>query len=117
MPRQDQFKTKEEYNKWYRQYREKNRKKLRKYCMLYNRAWRKKNKSNTSKKWKARNPDKVHAHNKLYYAVKTGKIKKLPCEKCGREKSVGHHPDYLKPLNVIWLCKICHRKEHYSLCG
>ena len=33
---------------------------------------------------------------------------------CGRENAVGHHPDYAKPLDVIWLCKIHHRERHYT---
>lgn len=23
-----------------------------------------------------------------------------------------HHPDYAEPLKVVWLCHLCHRREH-----
>ena len=35
-----------------------------------------------------------------------------PCERCGSEESEKHHPDYEKPLEVIWLCRPCHGLEH-----
>ena len=57
------------------------------------------------------------AHDKVHQAVKSGKLKKPnSCEKCGT-KCVpnGHHPDYDKPLEVKWLCKECHLKEHSKL--
>ena len=55
--------------------------------------------------------DKWLARAKLRYAVRVGKVKKLPCEVCGKSKSHGHHPDYSKPLDVIWLCV----KHHWEL--
>lgn len=41
-------------------------------------------------------------------AVKSGQIKRMPCVICGDENSEGHHEDYTKPLDVIFLC----RKHH-----
>lgn len=37
---------------------------------------------------------------------------KMPCEECGSENSQRHHHDYNKPLEINWLCPICHAKEH-----
>lgn len=41
-----------------------------------------------------------------------GKIKKEDCKTCGSSKSEMHHSDYSKPLEVTWLCRSCHLKEH-----
>lgn len=59
-------------------------------------------------------PDKVKfaARNALRYAIKSGKIAKYPCEKCGEIKSQGHHTDYSKPLDVVWLCSKHHHEIH-----
>jgi len=64
--------------------------------------------------YRKRSREKRNARDRLGYAVETGKIKKLPCERCGNEKSEAHHHDYSKALDVIWLCKKCHSKEHYD---
>jgi hypothetical protein len=45
-------------------------------------------------------------------AIKTGELVKEPCVSCGAIKSEAHHPAYSKPLDVIWLCRSCHNKEH-----
>jgi hypothetical protein len=36
----------------------------------------------------------------------------LPCEQCGRKDTYAHHPDYTKPLSVMWLCPIHHKLWH-----
>lgn len=46
MPRRKQFKTNKEYNKWFQEYREKNREKIRAYNKKCN--WRYRNKIKTS---------------------------------------------------------------------
>lgn len=58
---------------------------------------------------KKKYPEKVKARSLLIRAIKSGKLKRLPCEVCGIEKSEGHHKDYSKPLDVEWLCSYHHR--------
>lgn len=58
---------------------------------------------------------KVLARRKLSKAVFLGKIKKEPCVVCGNPKVEGHHEDYLKPLEVIWLCTEHHIEHHVKL--
>ncbi len=47
---------------------------------------------------------------KARYAVKKGiLVKPKWCEVCNLVKPLqGHHEDYSKPLEVIWLCSGCH---------
>lgn len=50
-------------------------------------------------------------------AVQRGSLNKGPCcEGCGVEERIqAHHPDYDDPqahLAVVWLCPLCHAKEH-----
>ncbi len=53
----------------------------------------------------------ISARQKVANAIKTGRLIRLPCEICGAVKSEGHHEDYEKPLEVLWLC----RKHHSAL--
>ncbi len=46
------------------------------------------------------------------YAVRSGKIFEQPCEICGSKKVEAHHDDYLKPLDVRWLCRKHHNEHH-----
>jgi hypothetical protein len=57
---------------------------------------------------------KVKARQILNRAVKSGAIVKPDkCEGCGEKKRLtGHHEDYTKPLEVKWLCYLCHAKRH-----
>lgn len=64
-----------------------------------------------------RYPEQILAGNKFRAAIKAGKIKRQSvCEKCDSNFKVeGHHPDYSKPLEVMWLCKYCHNAEHAKM--
>src|SRR3990167_4269956 len=61
---------------------------------------------------RAREHEKFLARGRLSRAVKIGKIIRKVCQKCGDPKVQGHHPDYSKPLEVIWLCGVHHRELH-----
>ena len=46
-------------------------------------------------------------------AIKAGRLVRGPCAVCGvAERTEGHHPDYDKPLEVVWLCNKHHAMEH-----
>lgn len=62
--------------------------------------------------WAKRNREKCNDRNSVQYALRTGKLKRLPCEGCGNPKTHAHHGDYSKRLDVKWLCVVCHKKEH-----
>lgn len=69
----------------------------------------------TIRKSEEKNPERQRARVLLNWNVKQGKIKKpKQCQNCRQKKMriVGHHPDYSKPLEVMWLCDLCHSKEH-----
>jgi len=48
-------------------------------------------------------------------AIQTGKLKRQPCERCGASRTEAHHEDYLKPLEVTWLCRKCHGQRHREI--
>ena len=60
-------------------------------------------------------PIKLKAHSLVKSALTSGAIKKLPCQVCGKEKSEGHHEDYDKPIDVVWLCSRHHADRHIHL--
>jgi len=64
--------------------------------------------------WQARNREKINVHAKVHRAVKNGSlVRKECCERCGLKcKTEGHHKDYSKPLDVMWLCRKCHAMNH-----
>ena len=64
------------------------------------------------KKWRDENPEKYKAHGIVAYAIKQGRLVKQPCDVCGSKDVHAHHDDYLKPLNVRWLCSAHHSQWH-----
>lgn len=66
---------------------------------------------------KTKHPERHSARSLLRYAIRAGKIVRPDnCQKCGTLcKPDGHHADYTKPLDVMWLCKPCHVEEHARL--
>jgi len=60
---------------------------------------------------KQRYPQRVRAREIAYQAIRSGKLRRLPCEICGAEKTVAHHDDYSHPLSVRWLCSEHHPRS------
>lgn len=66
----------------------------------------------TNKRMREKYPEKYKARELFRRAVQSGLIKRLPCSVCGDLKSQGHHEDYSKPYDVIWLCIKHHFERH-----
>lgn len=95
---------------------------------IYNRKWRKepkqiryikqwnsnnRDKINKSiKEYKGKNPLKSQAHSIVQWAIKKGRLTKMPCLICDDTQSEAHHEDYSLPLDVLWLCKKHHKERH-----
>ena len=69
---------------------------------------------NNNRAWRSRNPASYQAHSMVNNAVRDGKLfKPSQCEGCNDETALhGHHCDYNKPLDVMWLCDPCHKQWH-----
>lgn len=66
--------------------------------------------------WRARNRDKSRAHGAVSYAKRKGILVPAPCA-CGSTEALQahHHRGYAPEhrLDVIWLCRPCHVREHH----
>ena len=73
--------------------------------------------SNTAinRAWRAEDKRRQKAHSAVSKAVRQGTLLKEPCCRCGNEKSVAHHDDYDRPLDIMWLCQPCHKQRHKEL--
>ena len=69
-----------------------------------------------AKLWRKSVPPEVRAaHNAVETAIANGSLVRNPCEVCGAVRVDAHHDNYLKPLEVRWLCRGHHLKHHRSL--
>jgi len=73
-----------------------------------------------TQRYNYRYPDKAKAHRVTNNAVRYGKLPKPGeqiCKRCKKRKAQQyHHPDYSKPLDVIPLCRRCHKSIHSLSC-
>ena len=88
--------NKERFQQYFKEYKQSNKLKVRQSVKAYERRW----------------PEKAQARGALQNAVKRGVVERQPCTVCGCEKSEGHHEDYSKPLEVVWLCRVHHVRLH-----
>lgn len=66
--------------------------------------------------YRKRHPIRTRARRLLQQAVSKGKIvKPKNCERCtDRTKLHGHHYDYLRAFDVLWVCTPCHEWLHHT---
>lgn len=65
----------------------------------------------------AKSPEKHKARSLANYAKQSGKlVKPKSCESCNEDNPQleMHHSDYMKPLDVTFLCKRCHAATHVN---
>lgn len=70
-----------------------------------------------AKSWRTANPEKYKAQCTANNALRDGKIeRRMECEACGAKGVLHkHHPDYKKPLSVVWLCPSCHSGKNKEI--
>ena len=94
-------------------------------CSAKSREWRKKwraalppekrvNQNKAKKDYNLNNPYKRKAHSLIRCAIRRGDlIRPNSCSECLKDgKPHAHHDDYNNPLDVRWLCDICHADWH-----
>lgn len=99
-----------------------------------NRKWRKKNQESYNKsqqRYRKKHKEIVdecnNRYNKKYPKRRSARVllncairnnileKPSECSKCKKLcKPEGHHKDYDKPLDIVWLCIPCHRRLHFE---
>ncbi|KKM95884.1 hypothetical protein LCGC14_1183610 [marine sediment metagenome] len=126
--------NREHSNRNSRRWRIKNRERMLEYQREYDknnrdrrkelaRTYRKVNPSmvcKVNKNYRLKYPERIRANNYLNNSIISGKIvKPLLCSNCLKGTTSnnlhGHHSNYSKPLDVIWLCTTCHGIEHRVL--
>lgn len=68
----------------------------------------------SGERMRERYPEKYKARNAVGNAIRKGTLARQPCETCSG-KAEAHHPDYSRPLDVVWLCRSHHKQLHKEL--
>jgi hypothetical protein len=70
------------------------------------------NQAASTARYDAKYPKKARMRRFVAQAKRKGILVQEPCVECGAEKTDAHHCDYNKPLEVIWLCRLHHKRWH-----
>ena len=68
-----------------------------------------------TRQWRLADKRRLKAHNAVARALRKGLLTPTPCVICASLKSVAHHEDYDKPLDVVWMCQACHKQHHEKM--
>lgn len=92
-----------------RKHREENIERIR----AYDRARGNRQSKEYLQAYREKYPNKYKAHGTVNRAIRAGKLFVEQCEVCGSTENIhAHHDNYLKPLNVRWLCSAHHHQWH-----
>lgn len=125
--RSEERRSTEEWKAWRKDHQARNREQIREKAREYYRenkplqekykVWRSENRDRVNasiNKHKERFPVKAACRSYVHAALKQGLL--LRPENCSKCMKVcipeAHHQDYAKPLEVTWLCRSCHGREH-----
>lgn len=115
-----------DWKEWRKDHQSRKRKEISEKALNY---YYENNVLEKQKIWKANNKEKLRQYTKkdrhkrplnhaarsfVYAAIKEGiLVRPDQCSRCLKKcRAEAHHEDYMKPLEVIWLCRSCHGKEH-----
>lgn len=112
--RKERMENGDEVRRKDREYWAKNKDKKREKDARYKNLHREDINSRSRKRWRENeNFRRKHSiRTRVNSLLQKGKIKRMPCEVCGAEKTEAHHCDYNKPLEIMWLCAEHHREWH-----
>ena len=65
-----------------------------------------------SRLWKIFNPVRAAALTAAAAALRRGELVRQHCAVCGEVRAVSHHPNYARPLHVLWFCRRHHAEKH-----
>ena len=70
----------------------------------------------SNKKYNKKYPKASKARSVVSNAIRIKKFtRKDSCEECASTLKVeAHHEDYSRPLDIKWLCEVCHKSWHQS---
>ena len=98
------------------EHRNKNLEKIREYDRARGKeSKRLKATAEITRAWRAEDSRRAVAHSSVARAVRNGTLSRQPCCRCGDAKTVAHHEDYDKPLEIVWLCQPCHKQRHKEI--
>ena len=87
----------------------------REKILAYDRARGYRQGTEYQKRRRLENPEKYKANYMISNALRGGRLLKPEvCAHCSTATSriEAHHPDYSRPLEVVWLCSQCHSQLH-----
>ena len=66
------------------------------------------------RKYRLTRPEAAAATSAVNNGIRAGIIfKPGECSRCGETRRIeGHHFDYSRPMDVVWLCEPCHKQLH-----